>query len=190
MINEQRDYFRINDKALLHLAPVDKQAAISNLIPAQFSEAPGYMLMNELNAIEKDGLALLHAIAEQNRDIEAYLKLINKKIDCLANHVIAQQQRSDTDKPIDITISEGGLSFNCNTAYTVDSYAAIQITFQPSQKSVIVFAKIISCTAISDAKYSIAVNYVNLKEPIRQQIAKHVLQFQLLQKRQAQKTQA
>ena len=187
MNNEQRDYFRIKDSVLLRFKPVEKQAALSNSVPTEFSNSPGYALMNELEAIENDGIALLHNIAEHNRDVEAYLKLINKKLDCISSHLIAQHHHNDIQEPVDITISEGGLAFTDKSNYQENSYAAIQLTLQPSKKSIVVFGVVLSCNHIDDEKYSIAVNFVNLKEPVRQQIAKYVLQFQLAEKRRAQK---
>lgn len=189
MTNEQRDYFRIKDKAFLQLIAVDEHTATSNLIPTEFTAAPGYALISELNLIDKDGSLLLKAIAEQNRDIEAYLKLINKKIDCIASHFIAQHQEDDEKSLIDITLSEGGLSFHDKTARKTDSYTAIKLTLQPTQKNIVAFAKVTNCKPTAGGEFLIVVSFVNLKEPIRQQIAKHVLQFQLTQKRQAQEQQ-
>ena len=183
MIHERRDYFRIEDDVLLRCKTVSQSAALANSVPHEFTEAPGYSLMHELRLIEKDSRSLLSAVGEYNRDIEAYLQSLNKKIDTIASHIAASHKPDIELQTMHISLSEGGLSFHSEMQQAHDSYLALQMTFLPSHNSLILFAKVINCTAHKQGGYSVAISFVYLTDADRQQISKYVMQFQVAEKR-------
>ena len=183
MINERRDYFRIDDTVLLRYLPIDKTSALANIVPRRFSENPSYSLVRELQLIEQENSKFLRAIAEENRDLEAYLKSINKKIELIAGKLMEGEDESSDQQKTHITMSEGGLSFHAVNEHADDSYLALQITFLPSHQPIIVFTKVINCTQHGN-DYIVALSFVNLKDTERHIIAKHIMQIQLAQRRQ------
>ncbi len=183
MINERRSFFRIEDDVLLRFQSIDKSSALANKIPTQFSDDPSYSLMHEIQLIDQENSRHLHTIAEHNRDLEIYLKSINKKIDAIAAH-LAETIAPVTDQlPNTITLSEGGMSFRSDIELPHDEFLAIQVNFLPLHQTVVLFAKIINSSSIEGKGYNVAVSFVELSDYDRQIIAKHIMQVQLAKKR-------
>lgn len=180
---ERRNYFRIEDTVLLRLIAVDREAALANQIPSQFNQDLRFTLVRELQDIDHDAQRYLRSIAEDNRDLEAYLKSINKKIDLLtatlANTVEPQQEQTKHA----VSLSEGGLAFMQPSKLNKGSYVAIELTLLPSYITLVLFARVMDCTAI-EAGFKIALSFVNLRDSDRQSLAKHIMQQQLAAKRQ------
>lgn len=182
--NERRSFFRVDDKVLLRYQPVDESCALANLIPAVFKEDPGYSLMQQLQAIDRNNAVFLRAIGEENRDLEAYLKGQNKKLELIAAKVIEHGGKAPDQKKQRISISEGGLSIQSDTQLANNGYLALQITLLPKHHTLMVFAKVINCSRAKEGGYNIALSFTHLKDNDRQLIAKHIMQLQLAQRRQ------
>lgn len=183
MVNERRSYFRIEDDVLLRYQAIDKSTALANQIPQQYIDDPSYSLMHEIQKIDQEYSPHLHSIAEHNRDLEIYLKSINKKIYAIAAH-FADTIKPVTDQlPNTITLSEGGLSFRSHVEHAHDGYLAIQVSFLSLHQTIVLFCKIINCSPIPGNGYNVAVSFVQLSDYDRQVIAKHIMQVQLARKR-------
>ena len=63
--NERRDFFRVEDTALLRLFAIDESSALENKIPASLEQDPSYSLMRELQHIDQENgkLRLVRKIA-------------------------------------------------------------------------------------------------------------------------------
>ncbi len=181
--NERRSFFRVNDQVLLRYQPVDESSALANRIPAAFKTDPGYCLMQELQAIDRNHAVFLRAIAEQNRDLEAYLKGQDKKLELIAAKIIEHEGTAPDQKKQRVSISEGGLSIQSDSPLANNGYLALQITLLPTHHTLMVFAKVINCSAVSAGGYNIALSFIHLKDSDRQQLAKHIMQLQLTQRR-------
>jgi len=183
IINERREYFRVKDTVLLRYRPIDQTNALANIVPAQFNSKLNHSLVKELQNIESENGKYLRLIGEENRDLEAYLKGLNKKIDLIAGKLMdGEALLPDQEKQI-VILSEGGLSFHCDNEIALDSYLALELILLPTHQSLILFGQVINSSPC-DQGYDIAVNFVNLKEADRQHIAKHVMQLQLAMRRQ------
>jgi septal ring factor EnvC (AmiA/AmiB activator) len=182
MINERRSFFRIEDTVLVRYQPVNESAALSNQIPKEFEEDPEFTLMQQLQEIDQQNSQVLRLIAEENRNVDAYLKAINKKIEIITSHLIESGNHASDQEEAQISLSEGGLGFYSDTELAHDSYLAMQLTFLPARTTLVVFAKIIHCSK-ENHQYCIAVSFIHLNDTNRQLIAKHIMQLQLAQRR-------
>lgn len=183
LINDRRDYFRVEGTVLMRYHAVDQNSALANHLPPQLKDDPGYSLIRELQLIDQEHIKFLRAIAEDNRDLEAYLKGMNKKIELLAGKLIEYEEPVLDQKKYTITLSEGGLSFHSDTEHAHDSYLAIQLTFSSSHMPLNVFCRVINCTH-NNHNFTTALSFVNLQNNERQLIAKHIMQLQLAERRQ------
>lgn len=183
LINERRNFFRIEDTVLLRVHPIDVTRALNNTLPRQFKEDPAYSLMHELQLIDQENHKQLRAIADVSSELESYLKGLSKKIDLIAAKVVESEEHAADQQKLSISISEGGLSFPSGREHAHDSYLAIQLTLLPSQLALVLFCKVINCTP-KDSGYTVALSFVNLKDTDRQTIAKHLMHLQLAERRQ------
>ena len=181
--NERRSFFRVDDRVLLRYQPVNENCALANMIPAAFKEDPGYSLMQELQAIDRNNAKFLSAIGEDNRNLEAYLKGQNKKLELIAAKLIEHEGIAPDRQKLEVSISEGGLSIKSGTEFAINSYLALQITLLPKRHTVVTFAKIVNCSEAKAGSYKYGLSFIHLKDYDRQVIAKHVMQLQLAQRR-------
>ncbi len=163
--------------------PIDENSALAHKVPAALNGDPGYSLIRELQIIDQDHSKFLRALAEENHNLEAYLKGINKKIEVLAAKLMESEESVSEQEKKSITLSEGGLSFHSATPHAHDSYMAVRLTLLPSHIALMLFCRVINCSAAGD-DYAIALSFVHLKDSDRQIIAKHIMQQQLAQRRQ------
>jgi len=181
--NERRNFFRIEDTVLMRCQTIDENSALANLIPASFKDDPSFSLMHELMEIDRDNNKLLRVISEQSHELESYLKGLSKKLDLIVAKILKPDEQAAHQEQHTISISESGLSFHSPTKYAHDSYLAVHITLLPSHHSLILFTRVINCSA-NGGDYDIALSFVQLKETDRQVLAKHIMQLQLAQRRQ------
>jgi hypothetical protein len=193
MNNERRDFYRVTDKVLLSCIPIDESSALANKIPRQFKADASGSLMRDLQHIDQENSKYLRTIADTHRELENYLKAINKKIELIASHLLDSIEPSSAQHPQLVSLSEGGLSFLSTDEYAHDSHIAMQLTLLPSHITLVLFAKVINCSTANNGStgnlverdcYSIAVSFINLKNNDRQIIAKHIIQLQLSERRQ------
>lgn len=181
--NERRDFFRVEDKVLLRYQAIDESSALANNIPPQFAEELGYSLLRDLQQLDSENSVHLRALAEQNRDLEQYLKAINSKIDAIAQHLAKSSSTAQEQHNTLISLSEGGLALRTDRELANDSYVALQLTLLPSHISLVLFARVINCSAQAD-EFSVALSFVHLKEYDRLVLTKHIMQIQLAERRQ------
>jgi hypothetical protein len=183
MINERRNFFRIDVDVLITHLPIDQSSALAHRIPAPFLQEPSYSLMREIQAIDQDSHRYLHAVGEYNRELELYLRSINKKIDVISAH-IAQNLSPELEQQAQrISLSEGGLSFHCPQPMAHDNYLAIQLSLLPAHQSLIMFAKIINCSPAPTGGFLVALSFVEPQDSDCQIISRHIMQQQQAQRR-------
>lgn len=190
--NERRDYFRITDKVQLRYTCIDENSALANKVPPEFRADIGYSLVRELELIDREHTPQLRAIAELSRDLETYLKAINRKIELIASTLAADSDTLDHKEQQVVSLSEGGMAFRAHKAIADDSHLAMQLTLLPSHITLVLFGRVINCSPADggdqgseDKKaYSVSVSFVHLREEDRQTLAKHIMQLQLAQRRQ------
>ncbi|MEE8057097.1 MAG: PilZ domain-containing protein [Pseudomonadales bacterium] len=194
IINERRNYYRIEDKVLLRYQAIDESSALANIAPPQFGNNLAHSLMRDLEHIDQENNKYLRSIAETNRELEIYLKAISKKIDTIATRLVETTAPAPDLLSQVISLSEGGLAFRSGVEQANDGYLALQLTLLPSAISLLLFAKVINCSPLqaepsthpveSTDGFTIAVSFVNLQDSDRQMIAKHIITLQLLERRQ------
>ena len=74
---------------------------------------------------------LLRQIAERDRSLAHYLKIINKRVD-LVGKALAMQLAGDLSEPQEVTLSEGGMAFSSPQPYPIDSWLMLRMVLMPS----------------------------------------------------------
>lgn len=178
---EHRNYFRVEDEVIIRVAPCSEEAAFNGTIPSEFHEDDDFSLVNELQRIDHDNQQLLNQFAHQYRELELYLRGLNKKIDLIASQLVKSKQHNKSKQVV--TLSEGGIRFHSHQSFTKDRIIAIQLFLLPSYVSVILFGRVINCTSAGNG-YSISTMFIGLSDTNRQILARQIMQVQLAAKRQ------
>ncbi|MCR8921902.1 PilZ domain-containing protein [Dasania sp. GY-MA-18] len=185
-IGDMRNYFRVSSEVKVRTVVCSKQQVDKDLWPQALAKSPALQLVETLRNTEHEAAPLLRSIGEQNRAIEQYLRNINKRIELIANHLNNHDEQAHDSQEQQVLISEGGIEFSIESLSKIKlhDYLALELVLNLSQLALSLFGKVINVREKNN-RYLIGVEFVALKELDRQQLAKHVIQQQLVDKRDA-----
>lgn len=171
---ERRAYYRIQDRIALQISEDPQQAQQDSVL---------FGLLNELYVLELEAQPLLRSISEQQRTLVNYLKITNKRIDLLAN-ALAQSLLDTLGEPQPVTLSEGGISFISEQSFAAGSQISLKAILLPQAFAVQLMAKVIRCHP-TEQGYCIAARFAELTDTQRQVLARHIMQRQAQERREA-----
>lgn len=180
--DDRREYYRIDDTIALEFTPLSGADALAS--DELHDSSPLFNLLSELHLMDFESQHLLRHISERDRTLANYLKVVNKRIDLLGQAVALSLMR-DIGSPKQVTLSEGGVSFNSPHGIAVDSHLAIKIVLMPQALGLLLRAKVIHCRPLADEQFEIGTEFEALTDAQRQLLARHILQKQALERRQA-----
>jgi hypothetical protein len=183
---DKRDFFRIRDSLALDVRKVSS----ADMEEAAFDEeSPLFSLLSDLHTLDYESQHLLRQIAERDRPLAHYLKIINKRVD-LVSKALALQLVDEVGEPQEVTLSEGGISFAYPEALEIGAWLALRMVLLPSPLGLVLPSQVIRCEPDTDTDgWIIAVSFHALADNQRQMLARHILQKQAQEIR-ATKTQA
>jgi hypothetical protein len=177
--DDKRDFFRIRDQIALQVKPVDGPDLDKEL---QDEESPLFSLLSDLHMLDYESQHLLRQIAERDRSLAHYLKIINKRVD-LVGKALAMQLAGDLSEPQEVTLSEGGMAFSSPQPYPIDSWLMMRMVLMPSPLGLVLPARVIRCEAEQEGNeqagnWQVGVTFDSLSDAQRQLLARHILQKQ------------
>ncbi|ARU88881.1 PilZ domain-containing protein [Pseudomonas sp. M30-35] len=179
---DRREYYRIEDTLALEFSRLSDTEALAT--EALHDSSPLFNLFSELHILDFESQHLLRHISERDRTLASYLKVINKRIDMLGQ-AVAQSLLGDIGPPKKVTISEGGVSFNSAEEVEAGTHLAIKLVLMPQALGLLLRAKVIHCYASEDNQFEIGTEFESLTDAQRQLLARHILQRQAQERRQA-----
>ncbi|MDX1368973.1 PilZ domain-containing protein [Pseudomonas sp.] len=180
--DDRREYYRIDDTIALEFTPLSGADALAS--DELHDSSPLFNLLSELHLLDFESQHLLRHISERDRTLANYLKVINKRIDLLGQ-AVAQSLLRDIGTPRRVCLSEGGVSFISSQNLAIDSHLAIKIVLMPQALGLLLRAKVIHCQALTEQQFEIGTEFEALTDAQRQLLARHILQRQALERRQA-----
>ncbi|MNF29140.1 PilZ domain-containing protein [Pseudomonas borbori] len=180
--DDRREYYRIDDTIALEFTPLSGAEALAS--DELHDSSPLFNLLSELHLLDFESQHLLRHISERDRTLANYLKVINKRIDLLGQ-AVAQSLLRDIGTPRRVCLSEGGVSFTSSQNLAIDSHLAIKIVLMPQALGLLLRAKVIHCQALAEQQFEIGTEFEALTDAQRQLLARHILQRQALERRQA-----
>jgi hypothetical protein len=180
--DDRREYYRIGDTIALEfhlLSGAEAQAT-----EALHDASPLFNLLSDLHLADFESQQLLRHIGERDRSLASYLKVINKRIDLLGQ-ALAQNLLRDVGSPKQVSMSEGGIGFDNPREIPVGSQLAIKMVLMPQALGLLLRAEVVHCQEKADGQFEIGTEFEGLTEAQRQLLARHILQKQALDRRQA-----
>ncbi|MGE8495959.1 MAG: PilZ domain-containing protein [Pseudomonas sp.] len=180
--DDRREYYRIDDTIALDFTPLSSAEALAS--DELHDSSPLFNLLSDLHLMDFESQHLLRHISERDRTLANYLKVMNKRIDLLGQ-AVAQSLLRDIGPPKRVSLSEGGVSFNNAQPVAVDTHLAIKMVLMPQALGLLLRAKVIHCRERPDQQFEIGAAFEALTDAQRQLLARHILQRQALERRQA-----
>lgn len=178
---DRREYFRVEDQLILRYRMVPPEAVGHMPAERHFDNSEMFTLLRELRQIDQENNNVLRALAEQNRELGAYLKSLNRKIELIANALATLSHGQDQQAPQLVSISEGGLAFRADAHLAPGNFIALELVLLPSHTGLALYGEVIEAR---DAHGLTVISFVRLRESDRQILARHILQVQITAKRQ------
>ncbi|MCO6059343.1 PilZ domain-containing protein [Pseudomonas sp. MOB-449] len=180
--DDRREYYRIEDTIALEFHPLKQGDTVDESSADSSSQLFG--LLSELHLMDFESQHLLRHIHERDRTLAGYLKVINKRIDLLGQ-ALAQSLLRDIGPARLVTLSEGGISFSSPQPIEQGSHLAIKMVLMPQALGLLLRAVVIHSQPREDGQFDIGTEFEELTDAQRQLLARHILQKQAQQRRQA-----
>lgn len=148
---------------------------------SHFANADAFRLVRELRSIDGEHNSLLRTLTERDRELVAYLKGINRKIDLIASTVTALHGGVGTQEPQPVSLSETAIAFCAEAPLAVGVTLALEITLLPQLAALAVYGEVVANR--DEPPERNIVNFISLRDPDRQVLARHLLQVQIAQRR-------
>ena len=171
---DRREYYRIEDMIALEIRPLSALEAAGQEVLQDAS--PLFNLLSELHLSEFESQHLLRQINERDRNIAAFLKSQNKRIDLLSQ-VIAITVLGQIGEPQPVIISEGGIDFQHPSPIAAGAHLSVKLVLMPQALGLLLRARVTHCDRKGDG-YDVGTEFEHLTDAQRQLLARHILQKQ------------
>ena len=176
---DRREYYRIEDTIALEIRPLSAVEAAGQEVLQDAS--PLFNLLSELHLSEFESQHLLRQISERDRNLAAFLKSQNKRIDLLSQ-VIALTVLGQIGEPQPVIISEGGVDFQSPTPIAAGARLSIKLVLMPQALGLLLRARVTHCDPKGDG-YDIGTEFEHPTDAQRQLLARYILQKQAQERR-------
>ncbi len=176
---DRREYYRIEDTIALEIRPLSATEATGQEVLQDAS--PLFNLLSELHLSEFESQHLLRQISERDRNLAAFLKSQNKRIDLLSQ-VIAITALGQIGEPQPVIISEGGIDFQHPSPIAAGARLSVKLVLMPQALGLLLRARVTHCDRKGDG-YDVGTEFEHLTDAQRQLLARHILQKQAQERR-------
>ncbi|OOQ45448.1 PilZ domain-containing protein [Pseudomonas fluorescens] len=176
---DRREYYRIEDTIALEIRPLSATEATGQEVLQDAS--PLFNLLSELHLSEFESQHLLRQISERDRNLAAFLKSQNKRIDLLSQ-VIAITVLGQIGEPQPVIISEGGIDFQHPSPIAAGARLSVRLVLMPQALGLLLRARVTHCDRKGDG-YDVGTEFEYLTDAQRQLLARHILQKQAQERR-------
>lgn len=181
---DRRDFFRIEDRIGLEYRRIHADDTRGG---DPFTEHHLDTLRSELKRLDQEFRNQLPLLAERDRLAASLLKSLNGKVDTLARIMALDQNPLQPEDWRRVTLSEGGVSFPTQAGeLSPGDRIALRLTLPPELYRPQAIADVVDITPLESAPGAglelIHTSFVDIHEGDRQQIAKHVMAWQIRQR--------
>lgn len=183
-IEERRAYFRIEDELNLFYKKIDAKSAAE---PHHLSDniLHSCSLSSALEAISQESTEILHRLDKVLPDLAEYLRLIDTKIDLLAQAIMMQGFRIDESETRHVNLSASGIGFNCEEAFKPGDYLEIKMLLLSSVAVIVTYGRVVHCRHNPDNEsrqpYTIGVEFIDMQDDDKEILVQYVVKKQIQQ---------
>lgn len=181
---DRRGFFRINDEVNLFYTKIDEKL-VTEPHHVSGNILNSCSLSTALETVSQDSLVLLRRLEKNLPDVADYLRLMETKIDLLAQAIMMQGFQFKENDTRNVNISATGMAFNCEKALKEGDYLEIKMMLVSSMTVIVTYGRVIYCTnsQSSDNQYPylVGVDFINMKDDDKELLIKYVIKKQLKQ---------
>ena len=179
MGQERREYFRIDDTAIVEYVAVVEADLRSKPADDFFSATASVQLLSRLQEIDHEANKILHGLRDSQRELASYLKLVNKKTDLLAAAVL-QLGGDAQHRPQPVSLSAGGMSFATQEQFAQGDLLAMRFQLVDDALFLCCFGVIVYAAANENehGPFTVAVEFKHMPDAAQTLLARHIMRSQ------------
>ncbi len=181
---DRRGFFRIDDEVTLFYKKIDEKLVNE---PHHVSDniLNSCSLSTALETISQESTLLLHRLDKNLPEVADYLRLIDAKINLLAQAIMMQGLQVKENDTRNVNMSATGIAFNCEEALNENDYLEIKILLISCMTVIVTYGRVVYCknSESNDDRYPyfVGVNFIKMKDDDREMLIKYVVKEQLQQ---------
>ncbi len=181
---DRRGFFRIDDDINLFYKKVDEKLVREphHISDSILSSCP---LSTALEVVSQDSASMLYRLDKSLPDVADYLRVIDTKINLIAQAIMMQGFQFKENDTRNVNISASGMAFNCKDAFKAGDFLEIKILLISSMVAIVTYAKVVYCknapSSDGDYPYFIGIDFIDMKDDDKELLIKHVVKKQLQQ---------
>ncbi len=181
---ENRRFFRVQDEISLVFTQVDAE-----YIQKNFSEVAEHLddgsLGAALEVLNQESLLILGRIERASSDLAEYLKIVENKINLVAQSIIRENNALAKAPLRHVSLSASGLECESEVAHNKGELLKIELLLPSSLAAIVCYAHIVYYreNTLEDKKHPfiIGMEFSHIREKDREIIIKHVVKRQMQQ---------
>lgn len=184
---ERRGFFRIEDTVNLTYKLVD-QHKVTELSRVSGDVLSNCSLVAALDVLTQEGRIAAARVEKNEPEVFEFLKILDSKINLLAQAVMMQGNHFNESDERKVNMSATGLAFETDEQLSKGQFLEIKIMLASCMAVIIAYGQIIYCKENDEddkLAYTVAVDFVNMKENDRELLIKHVVKKQMQQIRES-----
>ena len=185
-IEEKRRYFRVNDTINLLHKVIDEKA-LNSLSHVSNDVLSNCSLTTALDVLAQEARMLMPRLERRDPELFEYLKIMDTKINLIAQAVSSQNDQFSEHDTRDVSLSATGLAFSNEMPIEKGELLELRMLLTSCMAVIVAYGRVVQCKDISQDNpqrpFAICVEYVNLKEDDRELLIRHVVKKQLQQLR-------
>ncbi len=180
--SERRQYYRVEDVVGLEYRLVNGE--LHNPVATLFEGSETLVLQEEVRRVDAEIRAQISQLAETDRNLAHLMKSLNEKLDTVARIMTFERKPLQDEQWRPVTLSEGGLSFECEqSGFQPDTVLAVRLTLNPELTRLSLLTRVVYVEPGTQGE-RLHLEFIELQDHERQQIAKHVLRIQAKERQQ------
>lgn len=182
MNDERREFFRIRDRVVLEyraITPAEMECVLLRIrdeVPDRFTAAASFA------GSSRQMKHLLQNLSGQSPDLALCLQALDKKINLLAQLLVAETMHVEGAFLREVSLSAGGMAFNAEREFRPGDLLETRLVLFPSLTGILAVAKVVSCERRGEVNggmpWRLAVEYEYIREPDRDLLIKHLFTLQ------------
>lgn len=179
---DRRAFFRINDHVIVNFRVITHPEAqeLGNMILS--SPSPTAHPAQQLSSVKTTFQQLVDQIGHRDREIARALRLMDDKINMLANNLQAIQHPIDDSTAEKVNLSAGGLALMSEHDIAAKEPVELRLQLLPSGMPIHALSKVVSCHHLGSEDgmkpYFLRLVFTHMSETDRNLLVKHTLSRQ------------
>ena len=181
--SERRQFYRVDDHVGIEYRLLEAEP--TGPLETLFEGGETLPLEDEFRRHDSEIRHHIALLGESNRTTAQLAKALNDKLDTVARIMAFQQKPLQEDQWLPVTLSEGGVAFPAAApAPNAGALVAVRLTLLPELSQVVALGRVVDLETGASGQSLVRLQFTQLEDHERQQIARHVLRIQARERQQ------